>query len=799
MVERVCFACVKPEKLNLLVEIRGLITRTGTHYHKVKSLRAAGIQVNMADLVNKDQEAEAVAAEEPEAVAAEEAEAEKETWVPYGGFTLQECSRNISLPAQIDCLYAHDVEISSYVKLTGRIRTLGPKAGSSRIVFVVETIGYISKEDAFEDRPCEATWFNENNLKALQLCSEDMLQRLNSQAAKEGFKLVHKKSLKEPHITFRCYQHSFYGKKEKLNAGCHFQISISRSNTSNLYHVTKFNTSHEHLLNPLLFAHHALDSNTHKLLTALLSSHVKIPQVISVLSHHCHVDLSASQVRCLARGFRRNIKVSESTDLYDSVVAKGGQAFYLQHEDPEGNVHRSGVATFNKMELETLQKYGDFIAIDPTFSPMSSEWTIIPLTAVTSERKIASAGIIFVSNTKGTTFLWILQLLLTVLPCRDRLATLCSDDDVGLEGAFHLAAECDDEVFKEKVGSLKRIICFWHKSVNFCNYIQTLGLTHSEKTKALELFRFVGMSRNEDFVNKCIGRLRMLHVKIGEYLDRNIVPKLESISKAFIGHHFTAGYNTSSLAESHNSALKSFVQGQMMTLVEMRDAVDELQRQQTVNDSYIRGRKPHREENAQLLDAMMTYGISKRVAQSIVGSDQKSNKITCRRRGPSYVMEEEVKLGENETEIIRYELSGRKRICPCCKLEQTGIPCSHILRLLKEQGVPLTPDLIHQRWITENVSTTDQVIETLPPPELIREIVANDQQGGVQSVTGRYVLLLSQGRDLAQIASKSAETFKKVSDTLKELEDELLHPKTSTPIDDHGVRPGRKPSKRKRH
>ena len=139
-------------------------------------------------------------------------------WLDGGqgrGFLLQECNRSGgSLPAQVNCLYDHFVELHSYVKLTGRFATHGRVSLSDRIIFKTETIGYISRDDAFEERPDDSTWFVERNIKSLQLPAQDLFVLLNSQAMKEGFRLVHKKSLKENYVTFRCYQHSFYGKNE---------------------------------------------------------------------------------------------------------------------------------------------------------------------------------------------------------------------------------------------------------------------------------------------------------------------------------------------------------------------------------------------------------------------------------------------------------------------------------------------------------------------------------------------------------------------------------------------------------
>lgn len=93
-------------------------------------------------------------------------------------------------------------------------------------------------------------------------------------------------------------------------------------------------------------------------------------------------------------------------------------------------------ATFTNEELENLKLFGDFVSIDPTYCSMSSNWTIIPLTVIGYEREIRSAGLVFASSTKSEIFRWLLAILVSELPCKNILTTICSDDYEGLAGAF---------------------------------------------------------------------------------------------------------------------------------------------------------------------------------------------------------------------------------------------------------------------------------------------------------------------------------------------------------------------------
>ncbi|KAK8888704.1 hypothetical protein M9Y10_033437 [Tritrichomonas musculus] len=67
---------------------------------------------------------------------------------------------------------------------------------------------------------------------------------------------------------------------------------------------------------------------------------------------------------------------------------------------------------------------------------MSSKLSVIPLTVIGSEREIRSGGIIFASSNSHKIFGWILSILVNDLPSKDKIHTICSDDDLGLVGAY---------------------------------------------------------------------------------------------------------------------------------------------------------------------------------------------------------------------------------------------------------------------------------------------------------------------------------------------------------------------------
>ena len=61
-------------------------------------------------------------------------------------------------------------------------------------------------------------------------------------------------------------------------------------------------------------------------------------------------------------------------------------AAFLPWQDPQSKRYAFG--TFSKTELENLHDVGGFVAI----GPMASDWSIIPITVVSSQKTIKSGG-----------------------------------------------------------------------------------------------------------------------------------------------------------------------------------------------------------------------------------------------------------------------------------------------------------------------------------------------------------------------------------------------------------------------
>lgn len=109
------------------------------------------------------------------------------------------------------------------------------------------------------------------------------------------------------------------------------------------------------------------------------------------------------------------------------------------------------------------------------------------------------------------------------MPSKDKLQTICSDDDSGLNCAFRVLLNDDiNDDFHTKVRRLNRVICFWHKISNFITFLNGLSLPEDKVAKYLKYFKKMGQSRQYDVAISCCKKLEG-KAKLAAYMIKNKV------------------------------------------------------------------------------------------------------------------------------------------------------------------------------------------------------------------------------------------------------------------------------------
>ena len=268
------------------------------------------------------------------------------------------------------------------------------------------------------------------------------------------------------------------------------------------------------------------------------------------------------------------------------------------------------------------------------------------------------------------------------------------------------------------------------------------------------------------------------------------------MTKSYIQNEFTCGYITFSIAESTNSKIKRKINGSALTLVDMRKTIDSIQFHEDVNDYYIKAQKKHKEKNPIIIDLMSNLKITNKIAEAIIGSIQKLQKLVLYQKNDDefeiieQIVDKDGKFDHQET------LNIKKGICSCNKFYQPEIHCSHQLKVIEfmNNEIKITPDYINPRWINDE--------SYLPIDFSFNEIknvhITKNQNVSnlIKSTSGRYTYIMSQFQTIATIASKSSNNFNKATKTLEQLQLDLEPIENETIIEEKSSRPGRKKKNR---
>lgn len=92
---------------------------------------------------------------------------------------------------------------------------------------------------------------------------------------------------------------------------------------------------------------------------------------------------------------------------------------------------------------------------------------------------------------------------------------------------------------------------------------------------------------------------------------------------------------------------------------------------------------------------MKKFHIEMTIAESIIGSLQKCKTLKLTKKHNKYVVRE---LKTNDSFIVS-NINGWE--CSCGKIKTTGLPCSHILKVMKKFNIEFNTiqNLINKRWI----------------------------------------------------------------------------------------------------
>lgn len=437
---------------------------------------------------------------------------------------------------------------------------------------------------------------------------------------------------------------------------------------------------------------------------------------------------------------------------------KGEYKLYPPDEENKIN-YRKAIATFTVNELNNLKNYGDMICLDPTYPSLTSNWTTIPISLVGSSRELLSGGVVFCSNVTADLYEWIIKTLIYDLPCASILKTICSDDDLILDSAWN-------QIIRDpKCCHIQRIICIWHKYNQFKDLVKKSGLSAKDQCEILEKFIELFSTRNCTKCEDLVKEIKSKHPSFCNFIVTSIENRLNTSTKAFTKNVLSLGYLANVFSECNNSNIKKLLGSNASSLSEMREVITRSEERRKLNREFIKSRKSYKAIDVQLTSIMSMFHVQKVIAESIVGSKNKADKLSFEKNGNIW------KVTENQTNDIYLVKNEGVWQCSCGKVTSVGLPCSHIIKILKELNeFEKIKELIHKRWIQSEQSTNIEIIKHSDEQFQIFSKVTNVNI----PCKKRYLNMMAKSQSVASIACKNKKAYNEYMKMLEDTQKKFL-------------------------
>lgn len=530
-------------------------------------------------------------------------------------------------------------------------------------------------------------FFSQESLKGMQFESmKAAYVHLRVQAMKHGFDIGSTQSLHSLYSTFYCLKGGRQRGVKTTKTGCMWQVSLvpdEKSNTFGAVRIKNVTLEHNHELHPDIYSVFNLTESSQDLIRSMRDARIEPRKIIRVMEGLGEQGITAAQIRkiCVPRG--TTLGVPESEDLEQYVIECGGMCF---RHITDGQ-YCQGVLTILPFEKENLDRFSSVMFLDGTQTQGFLNWEVIPITLIDQYRRIRSGGLCFLSSTDEETLTWLLETLFSLPPIRDCTKTLITDEDSAFIPAINNVSS---------IHPIRHVLCSHHKEQNFNRKLVRCGLTPVERSVAKDLFRVICYGTNREFASKAIQQLKSMSQKLGRYIDKQVIPTLDLFARSHLSETFCKGYNTTSPAESHNAMLKNYLAGRSLTLKQTR--ID-FTRCHVESDRSFKEVILKSFRNDHFTYAVGGLMLSPKIRKEIDEMNRTISKYCC------------VQLDEGKWKVFLSNAPQTSHVtscdsCDCGRVTYEGLPCVHILRVIKEErGDDFSQwpfHLIAQEWIIQN-------------------------------------------------------------------------------------------------
>lgn len=651
------------------------------------------------------------------------------------------------------------------------------------IIFFRNPVGNLSIYE-WSYHCCATEQFAPDELRGLRFADNgEAFRVLRTKAWGAGFDLASRQSTLLEYGEFRCTKGGRVRGRKTAKCDCPFVIKTSMSPMGEVYirMDASLCVEHNHDLDPGQYVHKLLPSEVEELASEMWRSGVKPVQIMKFMQAR-GIMVSTLQVQWMVRK-QRIVEFENQTEHLAALMKESPGSLVEPFEATvDKQKHRWGMLTFTADELENLERYGDVLFIDGTYSNLRLKWEIIPITGITTDGNLCCCGVFYAAMTNETILGWLLSKLWQ-LKRNDvvKWRTVITDEDAAFLAAFR-----ELNLWGLRNGydiGLSHVLCAFHKERNFESALVKSGLTKGERATAKDLFRIICYCPHRGYVDHCVQELNAMNERLKKYLDKEINPLLGNFSRAYLRHVHALGYNTTSPSESMNRLLKHGLAGRP-TLAESRQHFNIVlaDHGRTSRAKVLRRRHPVLEKG--WVPAEIYRFIGRKTAEGIMKEIEKAKEVDIDIKegqwegmfNPQEVsFEDVVKLVFVAREPGRnghaYDLTTSG--CECGLLTFRGIPCCHLLSLHKKLGWEFPRQLIHARWCLREPRQMDTEPwgEDRSNEETHQTPASETIEGTVQQ---RYNMLFGLAKQLASRASRNRELAERYCQGLRAMLAEMI-------------------------
>lgn len=470
------------------------------------------------------------------------------------------------------------------------------------------------------------------------------------------------------------------------------------------WEVAKFVEGHSHAgLTPrkthFLRSHRQVSSCHKSLIETFGQANIRTSQLMSVLE----IESGGLQnIGCIERDIRNEIgTIRQERKLHDAQLLiehfrdmkeLNPSFYYAFEEDEEGRLKHCFWA--DGLSRKAYHHFGDVVVFDTTYDTNEYSLVFAPFTGINHHKETTLFGCGFISDEKKESFLWLFRKWQEAMSDENPIM-IFTDQDPAITKAI-----------KQAFPSTCHRYCMWHimKKASV-----KLGLTAS-KPEFLPFYNCVWKSETSDQFESSWDEV----IKENNLQGNEWISNLYEIRHMWIPTYsngiFSAGLRSTQRSESINSFFDKYVSKKnslMDFYVRFNRGVNRLRHNELASDRISLHTKPKLKTQL-IIEAQMADIYTRKLflcfQDEVMKSLNCSSRIILEDESHRVYVVKEVGKEQQGKEVIFHIVDYRAE-CECKLFENEGVPCWHILYVLRNEDVAKLPiHFILKRWTSRVVN-----------------------------------------------------------------------------------------------